>query len=138
MGYTSKGYEIRKINGVTYVDGVLIVNKTYSLPSDYNPGALDDEVLSAFYTMQEAAAKEGLNIYISSGFRSYARQEYLYNRYVSQDGKAEADTYSARPGHSEHQTGLCFELNTIDDTFDNTPESLWHPERAKEYGFIIR
>jgi D-alanyl-D-alanine carboxypeptidase len=88
--------------------------------------------------MQKAAAKEGLNIYISSGYRSYNRQVTLYNNYVKSDGVALADTYSSRPGHSEHQTGLCFDLNTIDDSFGNTAESAWLEKHAQEYGFIIR
>ncbi len=135
---TSKGYKIEEIDGITYVDGVLIVNKTYSLPAGYGPGKILDEVQAAFNQMQQAAAREGLNIYISSGFRSYNTQNALYNRYVSQDGQAKADTYSARPGHSEHQSGWCFDLNTIDDSFSLTPESAWLEKHAQEYGFIIR
>lgn len=88
--------------------------------------------------MQQDAKKEGLNIYISSGFRSYDTQVSVYNRYVRQDGQALADTYSSRPGHSEHQTGLCFDLNSIDDSFGYTPESAWVDKHAHEYGFIVR
>ena len=135
---SSKGYSIEVIDGITYVDGILIANKTYALPSSYAPGDITPEVKSAFAVMQQAAASQGLNLYISSGFRSYERQSTLYNRYVNADGKALADTYSARAGHSEHQTGLCFDLNTIDDSFANTPESAWLEQHAQEYGFIIR
>lgn len=135
---TSKGYSITEVDGITYVDGVLIANKTYALPADYNPGAVDGEVMEAFSVMQNAAAREGLNIYISSGFRSYETQNRLYNNYVAKDGKAEADRYSARAGHSEHQTGLCFDLNSIDDSFAATPEGEWVANHAWEYGFIIR
>lgn len=137
-GVSARGYEIRLIDGVSYVNGILIANKTYSLPSDYNPGKIDDTVMDAFYEMQSAAAAEGLNLYISSGFRSYNTQYWLYNSYVERDGREEADTYSARAGYSEHQTGLCFDLNTIDDSFANTPESAWLEQHAQEYGFIIR
>ena len=126
---TSKGYSITQVDGITYVDGVLIANKTYALPADYNPGAVDGEVMEAFSVMQNAAAREGLNIYISSGFRSYETQNRLYNNYVAKDGKAE---------HSEHQTGLCFDLNSIDDSFAATPEGEWVANHAWEYGFIIR
>ena len=67
--------------GLTYIDGILVVNKTYALPSDYNPG-VDPDAQAAFDKMQAAAAAEGLNIYISSGFRSYDYQSGLYDRYV--------------------------------------------------------
>lgn len=138
IGTSSKGYTIERINGITYVDGILIANKTYSLPSTYAPGDISSEVKSAFYVMQRDAAAEGLNIYISSGYRSYSRQKAIYNNYVNKDGKAMADTYSARAGYSEHQSGLCFDLNSIDDSFALTAEGAWVKEHAHEYGFIIR
>ena len=69
--------------------------------------------------LKDATAK-GLNIYIASGYRSYNYQVNVYNRYVKSDGAAVADTYSSRPGNSEHQTGLCFDLNTIEDSFQYT------------------
>ena len=125
------------VREVTYIDGILIANKTYALPKDYNPG-VDSKAKRAFDEMQAAAGREGLNIYISSGFRSYEYQAGLYNRYVSNHGKAEADRFSARPGHSEHQTGLAFDLNTIDDSFAGTAEGKWVAEHCHEYGFIIR
>lgn len=124
-------------SGLTYIDGVLIVNKTYSLPKDYNPG-VDATAESAFKKMQSAASAEGLNIYISSGFRSYDYQSGLYERYAQRDGYAAADRYSARPGHSEHQTGLAFDLNSIDDSFADTREGKWVAENCHKYGFIIR
>lgn len=135
---TAKGYAIQVVDGVTYIGGVMIANKSYSLPESYAPGDLLPEVKEAFAVMQKAAAAQGLNIYISSGYRSYSRQQTLYNNYVKSDGKALADTYSSRPGYSEHQTGLCFDLNTIDDSFGNTKESAWLEQHAQEYGFIIR
>ena len=128
---------IEMIDGVTYVNGIIIANKTYPLPADYAPG-VNTEAEQAFQTMKQAAANEGLNIYISSSFRSYQYQEKLYNNYIARDGKEKADTYSARPGHSEHQTGFAFDLNTIDDSFANTPEAKWVAEHAHEYGFIVR
>lgn len=135
---TSKGYKIEVIDGATYIEGILIANKTYPLPATYNPGDLTSEVKEAFSKMQKVAASEGLNIYISSGFRSYERQVTVYNSYVQKDGKELADTYSSRPGYSEHQTGLCFDLNSIDDSFGNTAESAWVDKHAHEYGFIVR
>lgn len=138
LGVSARGYSIKVVKGITYVNGILIANKTYALPSTYAPGGLDKTVQEAFNKMKEAAAKEGLNLWIASGYRSYDYQNNLYNNYVKRDGQEKADTYSARPGHSEHQTGLCFDLNQVNDTFANTPESAWVNEHAHEYGFIVR
>ncbi|MBQ3919205.1 MAG: D-alanyl-D-alanine carboxypeptidase family protein [Oscillospiraceae bacterium] len=121
----------------TYIDGIMIVNKSYPLPSDYNPG-VDPEAQKAVDELITAASGEGLNIFVSSGFRSYERQKTIYDQYVERSGKTEADTYSARPGYSEHQTGLCFDLNSIDESFGDTPEYTWLKDHAHEYGFIIR
>lgn len=121
----------------TYFQGILIVNKTYALPADYSPG-VQPEAQAAFEEMQSDAAEEDLNLYISSGFRSYDYQAGLYSRYVERSGQAEADRYSARAGHSEHQTGLAFDLNTITDNFKDTAEGKWVAENCHKYGFIIR
>lgn len=137
-GTSSKGYAIEVVDGITYVDGIMIANKTYSLPSSYNPGGLTGACSSAFASMQADAAAEGLNIYVASGFRSYSLQESIYNRYCARDGQAEADTYSARPGHSEHQTGLAIDLNDISSAFANTAEGKWVAENCHKYGFILR
>ena len=134
---TSKGYSGYTKDGLTYIDGYLIANKTYYLPSTYNPG-LDSTVQSKANLMFADAKALGLNIYLSSGFRSYSTQKNIYNNYVSRDGKAKADTYSARPGHSEHQTGLAFDVNQIDSSFDNTPEAIWLSNNCYKYGFILR
>lgn len=122
----------------TYINGILIVNKTYPLPEDYNPGSLDETVVNSFHVMQYDAEQLGLNIYISSGFRSFSDQYRIYNNYVDSYGQDAADTFSARAGHSEHQTGLAFDLNTIDDSFADTAEGAWVAENAHYYGFIIR
>jgi D-alanyl-D-alanine carboxypeptidase len=88
--------------------------------------------------MFQGAANEGISLWVASGFRSYETQSWLYNNYVSIDGKAAADTYSARPGHSEHQSGLAFDLNIVADYFANTPEGIWLANNCWKYGFIIR
>lgn len=124
-------------NGLTYVNGILIANKTYALPATYNPG-VDPEAQAAFNEMQAAAAKDGLSLNICSGFRSYTLQQTLYNNYVQRDGKAAADRYSARPGHSEHQTGLAFDINKASSSFTNTPEAKWVAANCWKYGFILR
>jgi D-alanyl-D-alanine carboxypeptidase len=135
---TSKGFKGYTKDGITYIDGILIANKTYSLPSSFKPGGLTKETNNALEKMKAAAAIDGLNIYLSSGYRSYSTQNTIYNRYVKRDGVAKADTYSARPGHSEHQTGLAFDVNTINDTFHNTPEAKWLAANCYKYGLILR
>lgn len=134
---TSKGFKGVTKNGVTYIEGYLVVNKTYTLPSSYGNG-LTNATTGAFNNMQAAAKVDGLNIYISSGFRSYSYQKTLYNNYVNRDGVAAADTYSARAGHSEHQSGLAFDVNTINDSFANTEEGKWLNDNCYKYGFILR
>ncbi|WP_294411605.1 M15 family metallopeptidase [uncultured Ruminococcus sp.] len=125
------------IPGLTYINGVLIANKSYSLPADFAPG-LDSTCYNQFCKLSNAAAQEGLNIYLSSGFRSYDYQAQIYNNYCARDGQAAADTYSARPGYSEHQTGLAIDVNQIDDSFIGTPEAIWLENHCHEFGFILR
>lgn len=134
---TSKGFDIDVRNGVTYVDGYLIANKTYSLPSDYGSG-LTSATKTNFDVMKKSASNDGINIYISSGFRSYSKQKTIYNNYVKNDGRVEADTYSARPGHSEHQSGLSFDVNIVNDSFAGTKEAIWLDENCYKFGFILR
>ncbi|MGI6264711.1 MAG: D-alanyl-D-alanine carboxypeptidase family protein [Acutalibacteraceae bacterium] len=121
----------------TYIQGILIANKTYGLPRDFNPGA-SPEMLAAFSKMQKAAAAQGLTLYDSSDFRTYDLQVTLYTRYCRNSGQAAADTYSARPGYSEHQTGLVIDLNTVEDSFGYTAEAAWVAKNAHKYGFIVR
>ena len=149
---TSKGYTLKIIDGVAYIDGILIVNKTYSLPSSYetqdaykdlsgsynSTEFLTKDTMNAFKEMQSDASNLGLNLYIASGYRSYDNQYNLYNSYVANDGKENADTYSARAGHSEHQTGLAFDLNSVNSSFANTDEGIWVKDNCYKYGFIIR
>lgn len=135
--FHTKGYK-QKIKGVTYIDGIMIVNKTYSLPSSYYPGGLTSETSTAFNKMRTAASYDGISLWCCSGFRSYAEQKYLYESYVRRDGKEAADRYSARPGHSEHQSGLALDVNFAGSSFDGSPEAIWLENHCSEYGFIIR
>jgi len=121
----------------TYIDGILIANKSYPLPETYNPG-VDPDAQNALDALIAGAALDGVSLWMKSGFRSYETQKTLYNNYVARDGKEEADRYSARPGHSEHQTGLAFDLNSLEQSFGETKEGIWLAEHCAEYGFIIR
>lgn len=120
-----------------YVDGVLIVNKTYPVPQDFGNG-ITSETQTAFEEMKAAAKQDGISLWIVSGFRSYTRQQTLYTNYCNASGKAQADRFSARPGHSEHQTGLALDLNNASSSFAGTKEAKWIEENCYKYGFIVR
>ena len=131
-------HTVEVINGMSYVDGVLLANKTYSLPASYDPKGLTKETSAAFKKMQTAAYKDGISLWVCSGYRSYYDQKYLYNMYCNRDGKAVADKYSARPGYSDHQTGMAIDVNNASDSFGGTREAKWLANNCAKYGFIIR
>ncbi len=136
--YYAPAIAFNEEDGCTYIDGVLIANKTYPLPEGYAPGGILPTVMEAWNAMVAAAKEDGITLRIISGYRSYRTQQTLYNNYVARNGQAEADTYSARPGHSEHQTGLAFDINEISYAFGESAAGRWVAEHAAEYGFIIR
>lgn len=134
----------------------IIANKHYALGSDYVPENLvqlsnkygtgkNNQMVQvakdAFESLCKAAEDQGYTIRGISGYRSYEYQEELYNNYVLQDGKDEADTYSSRAGHSDHQTGLAIDVSDGDTpytSFGETDESRWMQDNAYLYGFILR
>ena len=120
-------------------DEIVIANKHYPLSKDYNPGenpTAKSELLKLIAAMQEAGFPISDHY---SGFRSYETQTQLYQDYVNQDGKAEADRYSARPGYSEHQTGLAFDLiGTDGDLVTEEKAAQWLLDHAADYGFVVR
>lgn len=124
------------INGATYFDGILICNKTYSMPKDF--GGINKEAQEAFERMCAAAKKEGIHIFNFSGYRSFDFQYQVYWKAYDKDGREFAEKSIARPGHSEHQTGLAFDINCIDPEFGEWPEGIWCKEHAREFGFILR
>lgn len=142
--------EAKRLNTET-----ILVNKYNYLKDDYVPNNLENISTSyaltnmklvnyakdAFESLSKAAKKENLSIIAMSTYRSYNYQVNLYNRYVKEDGKDAADTYSGRPGHSEHQTGLAVDVFNNEETYTNfekTEEFKWMQEHANEYGFILR
>lgn len=118
---------------------IVIANKHYPLAADYNPGE-DPTALAALHELIVAMQAEGYAISDQySGFRSYETQVGLYQSYVDQDGVATADRYSARPGYSEHQTGLAFDLiDTSGNLVQELGASKWLLKNAAKYGFIVR
>lgn len=133
----------------------VLVNKYYYLDNNYVPDNLEsistrfalsnmkmvNTAKNAFEEMAQEAKKENLSIIAMSTYRSYDYQVNLYNRYVKADGKDAADTYSGRPGHSEHQTGLAVDVYNGKENYTNfekTKEFIWMNNHAHEFGFILR
>ncbi|UJS27382.1 M15 family metallopeptidase [Macrococcoides canis] len=134
-------YERITRSGVTYVNDILIVNKKIGLPADFNPGE-NRYARMKLNQMIKDAKKDKQSLVVRSGYRSYQMQDKLYKAYKAQD--ANADAYSARPGHSEHQTGLAFDIGSVESardftiSFGDTTEGEWLAQNAHKYGFIIR
>ncbi len=151
----------------TYIDTkpssiTVLVNKEYGLPSDYIPQDLEvpviifscpgysekklmrKEACEALVSLVKAAKDEGLDIYGVSGYRSYDRQLTIYNKNLQKNGEEQTNLYSAKAGHSEHQSGLAMDVSTqsihnhLDITFAATPEGKFIANHANEYGFVIR
>ncbi len=133
----------------------VLVNKYHYLEKDYIPNNLTEiyegyskpgmylveEAANAYKEMAKNIEKEGMRIRVISSYRSYKYQKNLYERYEKQDGKREADKYSARPGFSEHQTGLVIDIDNeilSYEDFGKTEEFQWMEKNAHKYGFILR
>ena len=108
------------------------------MPSNYNPGDLLGVFKENFNKMKSDASNEGIGLDYVSKFRSYSSQASIYNGYVTREGQASADTKSARPGHSEHQTGLAADINSLYQSWGATAEGQWLNNNCYKYGFIIR
>lgn len=138
---------------------LLLINGEHPLPDDYDTNVreylveIDDQYRNNDYVTQihkevypyitamvAAAQAEGVNLQVWSPFRSYAIQNDLFQRQVNRVGGDEdlAATVVARPGTSEHNTGLCADFNMADDAFESTPMYTWMCENAEDYGFILR
>ncbi len=100
--------------------------------------------LHALQKLLNDGNKQGFQLSNASGFRSYQSQEQLFDQYVQRDGEKAANKYSAKPGHSEHQTGLTYDIvsentdNNFKTSFGKTEEGQWLKDNAYKYGFIIR
>ncbi|GIN41725.1 M15 family metallopeptidase [Heyndrickxia oleronia] len=141
----------------------VMVNKSNALPKGYRPNDLvrpkvkftfgsqqldkalmRAEAADALERMFNQASSNGIQLYAASGFRSYETQEYLFNREIEQVGRQKAELAVAKPGTSEHQTGLTMDISaasmnyTLDESFEHKPEGKWLAEHAHEYGFILR
>ena len=153
--YTEIGIDQEFYSNIEDADierGILIlVNKFHAIDENYDANlvAISDELgggkmnvdaYDHFKEMCEDAKKDNITLKSVSAYRSYSTQKNIYNNYVKKDGKEKADTYSARPGHSEHQTGLAVDINTASSSahFENTKEYDWLIKNSYKYGFILR
>jgi D-alanyl-D-alanine carboxypeptidase len=155
--YLDYEYYTHDINTNVNDNLLVIVNKYYKLSDDYEPSDLvkidknhsygnntyyvKSIVKQKFDALVKDMEKEGLSIEVKSAYRSYNTQVTLYNDYVKNNGKTAADTFSARPGYSEHQTGLAVDVKTKSgnySTFVSSSEYKWMIKNAHKYGFILR
>lgn len=132
----------------------VVVNKKRPLnPRTYTPAPLvsvgngvlmRNDAAAAYQRMSRAAAAQGIALVPVSGYRSYDTQAGLYRNYVSMYGQAAADLISARPGYSEHQTGLTADVGApggvcgLQACFGTTPQGRWLAGNAHRYGFVVR
>ena len=135
----------------TLVDTILRVPKTYAPPDLVSvstagiagSGKVRAVVIDDLREMAEAAALAGNPIGVRSAYRSYATQQTVFSQYVARDGYKVALTYSARPGHSEHQLGLGIDFRsdppvaTLSQSWGATPAGAWMRRHAWEYGFVM-
>ena len=134
---------------------LMLVNRLYGLSEDYVPEdivsvpikyafsgkKLSNVLLDKLITMCDDAATDGYTFVVSEGYRTYKEQKNLYNNYANNNSKSEADIYVARPGHSEYETGLSFDLEPYNKVIKNPLESEeynWLKNNAYKYGFIFR
>lgn len=143
----------------TLGSNLIFVNKSHSLPADYVPAnlttpylnsttdaiQLTEEAGNQAKAMKDAAANDGINLIVSSGYRSYSEQDAFYQSRVNLLGKEAANTDCAQAGMSEHQTGLAIDFtddptnsNSHSASFADTDAGKWLYEHAHEYGFILR
>lgn len=140
---------------------LLLANKGHALDMDYLPNDLTplryyaedrskegrflrEEAADHFHQMVEAAAADGYTLVMTTAYRSYGFQQILWNNYVATQGEEAAAKFSAKPGHSEHQTGLAVDISSpsvgteLTESFGKTKEGIWLAENAHQYGFILR
>ena len=116
------------------------VTEIAGVPERYARNVIKIEMVNDLKDFFTAAKKDGHNLYQTTSYRSYAWQNELYTSYAKRDGNKKADTYSARPGNSEHQTGYAIDLANRDVSGKrlNEEDELWIKENCYKYGFILR
>lgn len=132
----------------------VLVDKQHALPQDYAPTdlvtldgyqittnraghRLSRRVLPDLLAMVEAARIDGIELMVSSAYRSFDYQDRLYRRHVDQVGREAADLVSARPGHSQHQLGTAIDFGSIADGYGETANGRWVAQHAWRFGFSL-
>lgn len=154
LGLDVPFYENVKVIANPY-DRMVLVNKHNQLPYDFkqtnlvkmdrkytvNDGKqylLEGKAYESFARMADAARSEGVTIRAISAYRTESYQRMLYNKKTRTTGQSNADNYSAKPGFSEHQTGLAVDINSTNTSFEKTGTFKWMQSHAHEYGYILR
>ena len=127
----------KDVSFLPLVNGISIANKTYPVPEYYDPKGLTAEAEKAFEAMKKGALKDGIVLRSISDYRSYKKQVSTYNYWKESYGEY-ADSFSAKPGFSEHQLGLAIDVNDMWARFADTKEGKWLEENCYKYGFILR
>lgn len=127
----------KEVDFLPMVNGISVANKTYPVPKDYDPKGLTAETARAFESMRRDALKAGIKLRSISGYRSYKTQESSYSFWKESYGEY-ADSFSAKPGFSEHQLGLAIDVNDMWARFADTKEGKWLEKNCYKYGFILR
>ncbi len=141
---TETGKELVIENGVAYIDEHVWVNKSFALPKEFTPGKITNQTDAAYKALAAAAKADGLNLVITSGYRSWNKQASTFDTYVKLETYENAIIHAARPGHSEHHTGEALDMVTLDpnkpssEQTDNKVITAWLVENAHRFGFILR
>ena len=117
-------------------DNLVVIDKKYAAEDGFKS---NKEALDAYIEMSRAAEKEGLSLIINSAYRSYSDQQDICDTYLKEYGQEYVNKYVAKPGYSEHQTGLAYDIGSRNvNVFANSLEYKWMQENAYKYGFIYR
>ncbi len=133
---------------------LMLINKYYALDNKYTPSnivtmslnysydgnSITKDVYTNFISMCKAAKLEGYTLVANASYRNYIDQKNIYDELVNNNGQDAADSFAARPGHSEHQTGLALDIAALGKSanFEQSEEYQWLLDNAYKYGFILR
>jgi zinc D-Ala-D-Ala carboxypeptidase len=134
----------RPLRPQTYIPSDLVIPKVSLRVPGNESMRMRQVTAAAIEKLFGAAGTDGIQLMVSSGYRSYNYQVGLYGGYAKQSGQAAADNFSARPGYSEHQTGLAVDIEPqnqqcdVSECFADLPAGKWLAANAYKYGFILR